>query len=96
MQINHNKFGKVNYNKSDVFSLGLTILRMVTNAEEGSLNAKSTYLQNNIYTTIDEHVKNIKLNGAIKWMLTVDQDKRPKFEVLVHAFNADEATIIDT
>ena len=84
---------RINYNKSDVYSLGLTILRMITDRST-KLNILIKNLQNEVYCVVDEEVTHPKLNMIIKKMLTVDLDKRPKFEELVQEMNKEEQTFI--
>ena len=72
---------KILYNKCDVYSLGLTILRMVTKAQEGNLN-KGMGIQAGVNKIVDAHVKEPRLNELLKSMLTKTVTERPKFEDL--------------
>ena len=76
-----------------MYSLGLTILRMITDRST-KLNILIKNLQNEVYCVVDEEVTHPKLNMIIKKMLTVDLDKRPKFEELVQEMNKEEQTFI--
>ena len=76
----------LNYNKSDVFSLGLTILRMVTPVNEGALNVMSTGLEGIINDAINT-VKRPELADLLRIMLAIDPKRRPSFAELLNIIN---------
>ncbi|OMJ72387.1 hypothetical protein SteCoe_29178 [Stentor coeruleus] len=94
LQLNVRK-GGVNYNKSDVYSLGLTFLRMLTKVDQSAWNASSSSLQRNMYELIDNEVERDDVKMILKAMIVVDYEKRPKFRELTMALNAEEATFKD-
>ncbi|OMJ80104.1 hypothetical protein SteCoe_19701 [Stentor coeruleus] len=94
LHLNVSKKG-VNYNKSDVYSLGLTFLRMITKTDQSAWNASSSSLQRNMYELIDNEVEREDVKMILKAMIVVDYEKRPKFRELTVALNAEEATFKD-
>lgn len=94
LQLNVRK-GGVNYNKSDVYSLGLTLFRMLTKKDQSAWNASSSSLQRNMYELIDDEVEREDVKMILKAMIVVDYEKRPKFRELTMALNAEEATFKD-
>lgn len=92
LQIHSRNNKRVNYNKSDVYSLGLTFLRMVTKNDLSAWNANSSNLQKNMYELIDREVECEALKTVLKAMIVVDHEQRPKFRELTRDFNAEEAT----
>lgn len=87
--------GRINYNKSDVFSLGLTLLRMVTNRDCNSWNCLSEFLQKNLKTIINKEVGSKSLKGILKKMLIVDINKRKNFKDLELSLNEISATMYE-
>lgn len=80
-------------NKSDVYSLGLTILRMITDKNFLSWNAKNDRLQNDMHDIVDESIDNEKLKKILKLMLLVDPLERPKFREIRRSFAMQETTL---
>lgn len=85
----------LDYNKSDVYSLGISILSMVTTKDIIGWNAYTSNLQMNINKIIDEEVQTKELKELIKRMMTVNPNERPKFRELVSFLVASESTIKD-
>ena len=85
----------LDYNKSDVYALGMTILCMVTMKDFLAWNAYTSKLQANVYDIIDEEVETKELKEVIKKMMTVDPNERPKFRELVSLMVASESTYKD-
>ena len=92
LKINGNIEREMNYNVCDVYSLGLTILRMMTKKGEKWWNTPSGYLERMISDLVDQTVSMPKFNLLIKNMLTTDHQKRPKFKKLVIFLNQEEFT----
>ena len=82
----------LNYNVCDVYSLGLTVLRMMTKDGEVWWNTPSDYLERMIGELVDKNVSIPKFNRLIKDMLTMDLKKRPKFRNLLTLLNQEEST----
>lgn len=84
------------YNKSDVYSLGLTILSIITNKDQKIWNKKTSTLQKTIDSIVDEAVqvsllkdsfpKVVLLRNVLKAMLIVNPGVRPKFYELSSYF----------
>ena len=87
--------GGIDYNKSDVYSLGLTILRMITNKNFLSWNVPNETLQDNMYALIDEVIENQQLKKLLKFMLIMNPGERPKFREVNLACHMQEATVQD-
>ena len=85
----------IDYNKSDVYSLGITILRMITDKNFLSWNAKNDRLQHDIHDIIDENIDNEKLKKILKSMLVVEPLDRPKFRELKRLCGMQEATVVE-
>ena len=85
----------IDYNKSDVYSLGLTILLMLTKKDFMTWNALSGNLQRIMNDLIDECVENTELKGIIKALLIVDPESRPKFREALKITQMSEATVKD-
>lgn len=73
----------IDYNKSDVYSMGITILSMVTLKDFACWNSYSSKLQAHVNEIIDEEVENVELRVLVKKMMTVDPVDRPKFRELL-------------
>ena len=88
---------KFNYNISDVYSLGLTILNMITSYLIKSWN-NGDDLQTVINSVIDKACDPVttenegKLKKLLQLMLTVDHTKRPSFGELCSLFKRSEPT----
>ena len=83
LESSHESPVNINYNKADVFSLGLTMLRMITKANENALNVPGDYLQSRIYKTLEDNLRDSKLKAILGKMLTVKYQDRPKFAELL-------------
>ena len=93
----------LNYNISDVYSLGLTILNMLTSYLIASWN-NGVKLQDVIYEVIDQALKPLpgendekgendeNLRSLLRSMLTVDHNLRPSFEALTKTFVKEVST----
>lgn len=69
---------ELNFNCSDVFSLGLTILDMVSNSYQGGLNIFNRFLSDNIETAIKESISDTFLQNCIRNMLIINPNERIK------------------
>ena len=76
------KTAEINYNKSDVYSLGLTIMRMVTSDGEGAYCIKHETLESDIGRHLDRFITNGTLKHYLIQMLKVDPSERPRFHEL--------------
>ena len=85
----------IDYNKSDVYSLGLTVLTMLTKKDFTTWNGLSGSLQGSMYRLIDECVENNELKLILKDLLVVDPEARPKFREALQNTQRCEATIRD-
>jgi hypothetical protein len=85
----------IDYNKSDVYSLGLTLLRMVTSKNFLTWNVPSENLQENMYLIIEETLQNQELKKILKAMLVLNPDQRPKFREIHLMSHMQEATVVD-
>ncbi|OMJ66115.1 hypothetical protein SteCoe_37159 [Stentor coeruleus] len=74
------KIKELNFNWSDVFSLGLTILDMISNC--GGLNSFSDFLEGNIQMALKKSISDNYLQNCIRSMLIVNPDKRIKLDEL--------------
>lgn len=83
----------MDYNACDVYSLGLTILRMITSENDHSWNA-GINLQSDMDCLIERNIKSKDLKEYLKEMLKVDPKKRPKFRDLVSRLNKSVSTSI--
>ena len=94
MQIRNIATKNINYNRCDVYSLGLTIMRMLTPEMEGWWNTLTPHLENDLYGHVDQYVvQNPKFNGLLKKMLKVEPKERPNFGGLVNFLNEEEKTM---
>ena len=82
---------KLLYNKCDVFSLGLTVFRMVSNQHEGQLNVGIS-IQAGIDRTLDEVIETPKLKALLHEMLLESPERRPKFAELYERICKAEGT----
>ena len=82
----------INFNRCDVYSLGLTIMRMFTSEMEGWWNTLTPHLQNDLYNYVDEYVKEEKFNELLKKMLKVEPNERSSFGDLVIFLNKEVET----
>ena len=73
-----NKFGDfmVNYNLCDIYSLGLTILRIFTNEGKNEWNNNLTNLQQRMNSRIDSMVTNEALKRLLLDMIKVNFTER--------------------
>lgn len=71
----------IDFNVSDVYSLAITVLLMVTNESYTKWNQNQN-LQEFIHEIVDRTIKNEILKKTLKRMFTVDPQKRPKFREL--------------
>ena len=88
------KTGDINYNKSDVYSLGLTIMRMVTKEGVGAFCTMSRFLENNLKDHLNTSIKNDTLRNYLIEMLKVNPNHRPRFQELYNKLSLEDKTAV--
>lgn len=68
----------IDYNLSDVYSLAITVLRMVTEENYTKWN-KNQNLQEFIHNFVDQYIADATLKNTLKSMFIVNPNERPKF-----------------
>ena len=84
-----------NFNISDAYSLGLTILYMLSKENSETRNNYGKNLQKNINEVIDKKIKDPVLKDLMKGLLKVDYKQRSRFVDIVSKLNKNELTIIE-
>lgn len=86
------KKNSFNFNKSDIYSLGLTIFNMITESGIGSWNRYNDSLQYNMDRYIEENIENAVLKASLMKMIKVDPSSRIEFAQLYREICTSDAT----
>ena len=85
----------VNFNLSDVYSLGLTALRMLTDDKKDKWNNNLKHLQLRMEKIINKNVIDLGLKQLLSKMIVVDLSKRANIQELRKFFRKDGTYIPD-
>ncbi|OMJ92241.1 hypothetical protein SteCoe_5010 [Stentor coeruleus] len=86
------KKNSFNFNKSDIYSLGLTIFNMITESGIGSWNRYNDSLQYNMDRYIEENIENTLLKESLMKMIKVDPSSRIEFAQLYREICTSDVT----
>lgn len=85
----------LNYNKSDVYSLGITIYEFLLTLSDGNINSYLNELQTIIYNRLNEKINDETLKEYMKEMLCVDCNARISFSNLYKLMQETEVTFTE-
>ncbi|OMJ95602.1 hypothetical protein SteCoe_1029 [Stentor coeruleus] len=85
----------INYNKSDVYSLGITVYEFLFTLSEGKINCYMDELQSIINRRLEDNVRNKTLKEYLREMLCVNCKARISFANLYKLIQDEDETFIE-